>query len=112
MAVNAINKERYYPVHPVGKPVSPELLNQHQRLAFDALSDLNTANQVVAKKIAVLTPNGNYTVATLPAGKEGQMAFATNGRKVGEGVGNGTGVPVYFSTGKWRVYSTDAQVQV
>jgi hypothetical protein len=38
------------------------------------------------------------------------IAYASNGRKVGEGVGVGTGVPCYFSGGSWRVYSTDAAV--
>ena len=51
-----------------------------------------------------------YTVALLPAGSEGMIAYATNGRKVGEGAGLGTGVPVYFSNTHWRVYSTDAIV--
>lgn len=41
---------------------------------------------------------------------EGQMAYALDGRKVGEGAGTGTGVPCYFSNGLWRVFSTDAQV--
>jgi hypothetical protein len=51
------------------------------------------------------------TVAVLgTTGVEGQIAYATNGRKTGEGSGAGTGVPVYFSQGEWRVYSTDAQV--
>jgi hypothetical protein len=53
----------------------------------------------------------SYPAAQLPKGiQEGQTAFATNGRKVGETAGNGTGVPVYYSNGQWRVYSTDAQV--
>jgi hypothetical protein len=52
-----------------------------------------------------------YTFATLPSGVEGQISYVTNGRKVGEGVGVGTGVPVYFSNGLWRVYSTDTIVQ-
>jgi hypothetical protein len=56
-----------------------------------------------------VTP-GKFTVAGLPTGAEGQIAYATNGRKVGEGGGAGTGVPVYFSNGSWRVYSTDAPV--
>jgi hypothetical protein len=54
-----------------------------------------------------------YTVAALPTAKglvESQTAFATNGRKVGEGAGAGTGVPVYWSNGAWRVYSTDQPV--
>lgn len=58
---------------------------------------------------APATP-AQYTVAALPAGAEGQIAYATNGRKVGEGAGSGTGVPVYFSNTHWRVYSTDATV--
>jgi hypothetical protein len=54
-----------------------------------------------------------YTVAALPGPKglvESQTAFATNGRKVGEGPGVGTGVPIYWSAGAWRVYSTDTPV--
>lgn len=51
-----------------------------------------------------------YTVAQLPAGKEGYIAYATNGRKTGEGAGAGTGVPVYYSNGKWRVFYNDSQV--
>ncbi len=50
------------------------------------------------------------TVALLGAGTEGARAFATNGRKIGESVGNGSGVPVYFSTGVWRVVSSDQPV--
>ncbi len=53
---------------------------------------------------------GKYTVANLPTGVEGMTAYATNGRKVGQGVGAGTGVPVYFSASSWRVHSTDAAV--
>jgi hypothetical protein len=51
-----------------------------------------------------------YTVGTLPAGAEGDIAYATNGRKAGEGPGAGTGVPVYFSNGVWRAFSSDAAV--
>ncbi|RQS79736.1 hypothetical protein [Burkholderia seminalis] len=54
---------------------------------------------------------GAFAVASLPSGAlEGQKAWAKNGRKVGEGAGAGTGVPVYWSNGAWRVYSTDAAV--
>ncbi len=54
---------------------------------------------------------GSFTVATLPNNPiAGQTAYATNGRKVGEGAGSGTGVPVYWSNGAWRVFSTDAPV--
>jgi hypothetical protein len=54
---------------------------------------------------------GAFTVAALPTNPiAGQFAYATNGRKVGEGAGSGTGVPVYYSNGAWRVFSTDAAV--
>lgn len=58
----------------------------------------------------------NFTVALLPATPvEGALAFATNGRKIGEGVGLGTGVPVYYSGAGpagagWYVFSSAALV--
>jgi hypothetical protein len=57
------------------------------------------------------------TVAQLPTAnvQSGAMAFATDGRKTGEGVGDGTGVPVYADTTAgsttWRRYSDDAEVE-
>lgn len=44
----------------------------------------------------------------------GMVAYATDGRKQGEGAGNGTGVPVYYdeTSGDWIVYSDDTAVQV
>lgn len=56
---------------------------------------------------------GAYTVASLPAAPPNwRTATATDGRKVGEGAGLGTGVPVYFSgaTQGWRVLSSDQPV--
>lgn len=40
------------------------------------------------------------------------IAFAANGRKVGEPEGGGTGVPCYYSNGSWRLFGTDAVVTV
>lgn len=57
--------------------------------------------------IAVLPTPAVFTVATLPAtAANGQFAFASNGRKVGEGAGLGTGVPAFFNaaTGTWFSY--------
>ena len=51
-----------------------------------------------------------YTVAGLPAGSDGMIAFASNGRKVGEGVGAGTGVLVVFSDSAWRRLSDETAV--
>ena len=75
--------------------------------------DLGTwvPNQVISwvPQGSVVLPQA--TVAVLgTSGVEGQVSYATNGCKVGEGSGSGTGVPVYFSNGAWRVYSTDASV--
>jgi len=54
---------------------------------------------------------GIYTVATLPTtAPENSIAATSNGRKVGQAAGAGNGVPVYFSAGAWRVFSTDAPV--
>lgn len=52
-----------------------------------------------------------YTVATLPvAAQMGRVAFATNGRKVGEGAGAGTGVLCYDDSSAWRRTSDDTTV--
>lgn len=52
-----------------------------------------------------------YTVAGLPlSGEVGRIAFATNGRKTGEGAGAGTGVLVYDDGTAWRRTSDDTTV--
>lgn len=54
-----------------------------------------------------------FTVAALPVtGANGQWAFASNGRKPGEGGGAGTGVPVFFNaaTGTWFSYCSGAVI--
>ena len=56
-------------------------------------------------------PANQSTFALLPAvATEGAQWYVTNGRKIGEGPGAGTGVQVYYSVGAWRVKSTDAPV--
>lgn len=51
------------------------------------------------------------TVAGLPAaGQAGRIQFCTNGRKVGEGVGAGTGVLVYDDGVAWRTCDTSTTV--
>lgn len=42
---------------------------------------------------------------------EGLPAWATNGLKIGETTGSGTGCAVRYSAGFWRCVSTDAPVQ-
>jgi len=51
-----------------------------------------------------------YTVAGLPAGSAGDAAYASNGRKNGEGSGAGTGVLVFKDGTAWRACDTGATV--
>jgi hypothetical protein len=52
----------------------------------------------------------SYTVATLPAVGAAQIAYASNGRKNGEGAGAGTGVMVFSDATHWRACDTGATV--
>ena len=52
----------------------------------------------------------SYAVASLPSAANGAMAFAGNGRKVGEASGSGTGVVAAYSNGAWRRLSDDSVV--
>jgi len=74
-----------------------------------------TASNTSGQLSLAVVRNTGFTVALLPSTAatgmvEGAVAYATNGLKVGETTGNGTGVPVYYSNGHWRVYSTDLTV--
>ena len=60
------------------------------------------------KLLAVTSP---VTVANLPTGATaGDLAFASNGRKNGEGGGSGTGVLVFYDGTAWRAVDTGATV--
>lgn len=58
----------------------------------------------------------NYALADAPLAADGMtgyaVAFITDGRKQGEGAGNGTGIPAYydFATDTWLKFSTDTAV--
>ncbi|MDH0871790.1 hypothetical protein [Agrobacterium pusense] len=70
---------------------------------------LVTPGEFVSRKPVRLL---SYTVAALPTTgiSAGATAYASNGRKVSEGAGAGTGVMVYYSTGQWRRFSDDSVV--
>lgn len=53
---------------------------------------------------------GSFTVAGLPTGAVGNTAYASNGRKNGEGSGSGTGVMVFRDATAWRAADTGATV--
>lgn len=52
----------------------------------------------------------SYAVASLPAVGAAQIAYASNGRKNGEGAGSGTGVLVFCDATAWRACDTGATV--
>jgi hypothetical protein len=85
--------------------------------ALQGSTDANvTLQQVYDLVVATLAtaPLGVHadTVANLTALSgvtAGAIAYATDGRKSGEGAGAGTGCPVYYSGG-WKAFSSDAAV--
>ena len=83
--------------------VSPDGSSFYQVFVVD-----QTTGNAAFKALLGLAP---YAVASLPsAGFNGAMAFASNGRKVGEASGAGTGVVVAYSNGAWRRLSDDTAV--
>lgn len=53
----------------------------------------------------------SYTVSGLPSSPStGQIAYASNGRKNGEGGGSGTGVLVFYDGSNWKACDTGATV--
>jgi hypothetical protein len=69
--------------------------------------------QVTANQISTFVYNGappSRTIAQLAALNSfpnGTIAYASNGRKIGEGAGLGTGILVYYSANSWRTLSSD-----
>lgn len=53
----------------------------------------------------------SFEVDSLPTNLQpGALAFASNGRKVGEGLGAGTGTIAYFDGAQWRRVGDDTTV--
>lgn len=90
-----------------GSPLDADSANQAAQELRAIKTKLN-AVKLVADTATVVSS----TVALLPAGVNGKLAYAANGRKVGEAATAGTGVIVYFSNTQWRVLSTDAVVAI
>ncbi len=76
----------------------------------------------ILTRIRLIEANGRSEVtgsieaisfADLPAaGQAGRLRFVTDGRKVGEGVGVGTGTPAYDDGVAWRRTGDDTTVAV
>jgi len=79
-------------------------------LALTALQNLvvsvNALNKAFAAYfVAHPTLAAVSSVAGLPAsGATGRVGYASDGRKVGEPAGGGTGVPVWFDGTNWRTF--------
>jgi hypothetical protein len=58
-----------------------------------------------------VAPSFTYSELQVIGNTAGTFVYVSNGRKVGETAGNGTGVMAYWSAGYWRVFSTDNPVQ-
>ena len=83
--------------------VSPDGVSFFQVFVVD-----QTTGNAAFKALLGLTP---YAVASLPASAfNGALAFASNGRKVMEVAGSGSGVVVAYSNGAWRRLSDDTVV--
>lgn len=84
-------------------------------MATGAVINFNNGNATITHSAGLLafnTPLGlaSYTVAGLPAGTAGNVAYASNGRKAGEGAGAGTGVLVFKDATNWIACDTGATV--
>jgi hypothetical protein len=68
--------------------------------------------QVNTTRIAADVPirAKSYAVASLPAGTAGDTAYASDGRKAGEGAASGTGVLVFHDGSNWIAVDTGATV--
>lgn len=77
------------------------------------LGQLNGAGTITGvKTFSAAFKVATYTVATLPANAARQVAYASDGRKVGEGGGAGTGTLVYNDGTAWRRVGDDTTVVV
>ncbi len=73
-------------------------LGTNDKLVLDGSGNLSTQG-VMRPKL--------FTVATLPTPSTagaGAMAYASDGRKSGEGPGAGTGIPVWSDSANWRTF--------
>ena len=70
------------------------------------------AGGALTADVAVALYRAVAPVASLPTSglSDGDWAYAVDGRKAGEGAGAGSGVPVWFSGGRWFAVDSGAVV--
>lgn len=83
---------------------------------LELTSNLATEQKRKTERSMIGWSFNNYALADAPLAADGMtgyaVAFITDGRKQGEGAGNGTGIPAYYSpaTDTWLKFSTDTAV--
>jgi len=96
--------------------VGNEVNNAIARMLYDCNTDTWSWRADGSGNVFNVDKNGaflkNYTVATLPAVsvQDGAIAYASDGRKNGEGAGVGTGVQVYYDGSNWIASDTGQTV--
>ena len=76
------------------------IVNNAESVALEAAS--SAAASAAAAAASAVAGGISTTVAMLPTGTPGLLAWATNGLNIGETTGTGTGVEVRYSSGAWR----------
>lgn len=82
----------------------------------DLVKSLWTYLSELARRLNQMLPKDgsegltSYAVADLPTGVIGAIAYASNGRKSGEGAGSGTGILVFRDATGWKTSDTATAV--
>jgi hypothetical protein len=92
--------------------VSPDGSSWSEGLVVTNAGFVGVGTTAPAARLDVAGPlrPGVYALASLPTGVVGAQAFVSNGRKIGEAAGAGTGVLAVFSNSAWRRLSDDTPV--
>lgn len=83
---------------------------------LELTSNLATEQKRKTERSMIGWSFNNYELSEAPLAADGMtgyaVAFITDGRKQGEGAGNGTGIPAYYDpdTDTWLKFSTDTAV--
>lgn len=102
--------ELYGPNHATLPNRAYHSANRHIFRSADTATTYLDVNSSGSAAFSLPVKLPSYTVAGLPTGAAGDVAYASNGRKNGEGGGLGTGVMVFKDATAWRAVDTGATV--